>query len=434
MLRDIYNALIVWKEHPLRKPLILRGARQVGKSWLVQQFGKTFRSFVELNFEKEKGAKVLFSGDIQVPKLLEKLSLYSGRKIVPAETLLFLDEIQECPEAIGYLRYFKEECPNLQVIAAGSLIEFALEELGLPVGRVQFLHLYPLSFGEFLVAQNRKDLREHIWTGEADPVFHAHLLDLLQTYMWLGGMPAVVQAWLDHKDAHLCQEIQDEILGAYRQDFSKYAKRRQISHVVQVFESIPLQLGKKFQLSQVDPHTRAQSLKLALFLLEKAGIALPAYHSSGQGLPLGAMKNEKKFKVFFFDIGLAQRILGLDLKSWTIGPMKVVNIGAIAEQLIAQELAAYAFPRTKPQLYYWHRETPSSNAEVDLLFAKEGAVIPVEVKSGTKGGLKSIQLFLDTHPHSPYGLKISEGVFATHGRVREIPLYGVEAWLGVKKS
>lgn len=428
MYRDLLLELNAWRQHPLRKPLILRGARQVGKSWLVREFGKSFSSFVEINFEKEKDAKTFFAGDIKVDELLERLSLYSGKKIVPGETLLFLDEIQDCENAITALRYFKEELQELHVIAAGSLVEFALEKIGTPVGRIQFLYLHPLSFGEFLLALGKTDFRECIKTGRVNPVIHKQILELLKTYMWVGGMPAVVKAWLDHKDAKICQDAQDEIIGTYRQDFSKYARKRQIDNVAMVFDAIPRQLGGKFKYSHVDAHANQQSIKQALYLLEKAGIALPAYHSPGQGVPLGASRNEKKFKIFFFDVGLAQRILGLDLKNWVVSPLKVVNVGAIAEQLVAQEFVAYSFSKSKPELYYWHRESPSSNAEVDLLFTKGNMVVPVEIKSGQKGGLKSMQVFLNSHPHSKYGLKIFEGEFSSHGNIRELPLYGLESW------
>ena len=429
MHRDLLIKFNAWRIHPLRKPLILRGARQVGKSWLVREFGKNFSSFVEINFEKEKETKSFFSGDINIKELLERLSLYSGKKIIAGETLLFLDEIQDCENAVTALRYFKEDMPGLHVIAAGSLIEFALEKIGTPVGRIQFFYLYPMSFGEFLVALERNDLRSCILSGKVEPVIHKQLLDLLKTYMWLGGMPAVVKAWLEHRDAKICQEAQDEIIETYRQDFSKYARKRQVENVAVVFDAIPRQLGGKFKYSNVGSQTNQQPIKQALALLEKAGIALPAYHSSGQGIPLGVAINEKKFKIFFFDVGLSQRILGLDLKRWVVTPLKVLNAGAIAEQLVAQEFVAYTFTKSKPELYYWHRESPSSNAELDLLFTKGNSVIPAEIKSSRKGGLKSMQIFLKSHPNSKYGLKISEAEFSSHDNIREIPLYGLESWV-----
>lgn len=429
MKRDFIKDLESWKGEVTRKPLLLRGARQVGKSWLVHAFSKSFSNFIEINFEKDKSAKTLFAGDVRIPQLLERLSLYAGGKIVAGQTLLFLDEIQECEEALTVLRYFKEESPELHVIAAGSLVEFALAKLGLPVGRIQFLHLYPLSFGEYLDAVGREDLRCHLFNQEVHGAIHSQLLDFLKTYLWLGGMPAVMEAWLSHKDVQLCQRLQDEILQAYRQDFLKYAKQKQVDHVVQVFESIPAQLGRKFVYSHINPHLRAQELAKALQLLEMAGIALSAYHTSAQGLPLGAAKNEKRSKVFFFDVGLAQRLLGLDMRVWVLGELTVTNIGAIAEQFVAQELAAYAPPHLKAELFYWHREAATSNAEVDFVVVHGRKIVPVEVKSGIQGGLKGLRLFMASHPASIQGVKISEHPFASHDNLREVPLYGIEAWI-----
>jgi predicted AAA+ superfamily ATPase len=429
MKRDLSNDLIAWKTSPLRKPILLRGARQVGKSWLVRELGKSFDFFVEINFERDQKTSRLFDADLHVTAILEKLSLYCGQKIVTGKTLLFLDEIQECENALRALRYFKEDCPELHVIAAGSLIDFALEKLGIPVGRVQFFYLHPLSFGEFLTNSNREDLRQHIHAKKADPIFHETLLELLKTYMLLGGMPAVVDSWLNHKDISLCQMLQDEIITSYKQDFNKYARRHQLEHVTKIFESIPQHLGNKFKFSNIDEDIRAYPLKQAMLLLEKAGIALLCFHTSGQAQPLGAGKDEKKFKVFFFDIGLAQKLLGLNLSEWAVTPIKVSNVGALAEQLVAQEFVAYTSHHSPPELFYWHRENRGSNAEVDFLFLKNNMIIPVEVKSGIKGGLKSMKVFLAAHKNSKFGLKISEGNFNMTPEMEEIPLYGVEAWI-----
>ncbi|MDR3491913.1 MAG: ATP-binding protein [Gammaproteobacteria bacterium] len=429
MRRDLLIHLESWKSHPLRKPLIIRGARQVGKSWLVNEFGKQFETFITINFEKSPEVNQFFEGGIRIPELLEKLSLYTGEKIIPGKTLLFFDEIQECEKALVALRYFKEEHPELHVIAAGSLLDFTIEKLGVAVGRVQFLYLHPLSFGEFLMVQGREDLRKFIVEQSNDLVIHGLLIDYLKIYFWLGGMPAVVDGWLRFKDVKICSELQDEIIQSYKQDFQKYARKHQIDHVEKMFEAIPQQLGRKFKYTDVDSDTRSAPLKDALMLLLKAGIAHIVYHSSGQAQPLGATKDLKKFKVFYFDIGLAQRILGLDLKEWVIQPLEVRHIGAIAEQFVAQEYIAYTSVKSPPELYYWHREEKRSNAEVDFLFLKNGMVVPVEVKAGSRGGLKSLAIFLETHLNSTLGLKISESQYDTQSKIQNIPFYGVEAWI-----
>ena len=426
MKRDLIQQLNEWRADPLRKPLILRGARQVGKSWLIDEFAKSFPSFVKINFEKQPEAASFFEGDINIPKLLEKLHLYTGKKIIPGETLLFLDEIQVCERAIITLRYFKEELPQLHVIAAGSLIDFTLKNIGMPVGRVQFLYLHPLSFGEFLTAIGKQELRDYLKRGNIDPVIHQQTLEDIKTYFWLGGMPAVVSAWLAHRDLQTCLNLQDEIISTYKQDFEKYSKGRLIDKVEIVFNSVPEHLGEKFVYTKIDADLRAYVFKEALDCLKKAGIIHIVYHSSAQGVPLAAGKDNKRFKVFFFDIGLAQRLLGLDLKQWMTTPLNVKHIGAIAEQFVAQEYIAYTSIKQPGELYYWHREERSSNAEVDFLFLLNGKIVPIEVKSGKSGTLKSLQLFLTLHSHSTWGIKISEQTLSKHYPLVSAPFYDIE--------
>ncbi|MBA3816803.1 MAG: ATP-binding protein [Parachlamydiaceae bacterium] len=426
MQRDHLKFLKDWRNDPIRVPLLIRGARQVGKSWLVSLFGKEFSSYIEVNFEKDKRVHALFPSHISLEKTLEQLQVYTQKKIIPGKTLLFLDEIQECPDAIRYLRYFKEELPELHVIAAGSLLEFTLEKLGMAVGRVDYLFLYPLSFMEFLTANQRDDLRQNIERENIDPATHAVILDYLRNYMWLGGMPAVVDIWLSHKDSSLCQRVQDRIIKTYIDDFQKYAKSHQVEHIGHVFSSIPKQLGKKFKYIKVDPDAKTYPIKQALHLLNKAGITYQCFHTAAQSYPLGAEVDEKKFKVFFFDIGIAHRILGLDLSEWVTHPMEVELFGFSAEQLVAQELISYSEPSQKGELYYWHSESSTSNAEVDFITIHNKKIIPVEVKSKIKGGMKSLNVFLSKHHKSPYGIKISEGMFGKHDHLCEIPLYGVK--------
>jgi len=431
MKRDFLIHLREWRTHPYRKPLIIRGARQVGKSWVVEEFGKQFPYFISINFEENQPAQDIFSGDLDVNQLLEKLSLYAHQKIIPGETLLFFDEIQECPNAIRALRYFKEKRPELHLIAAGSLLDFILEKIGLPVGRVQFMYLYPLSFSEFLTVNNRDDLREYILKQQIDPVIHQKILEYLRHYFWLGGMPAVVHAWLERRDPKLCHEIQDEILDAYQQDFHKYTSERQIPYLNKVFASIPKQLGNKFKFAHVENDIHSLPLKEALSLLNKAGIAHYCYHTSAHRQPLNAEMDEKKFKVFFFDIGLAQRLLGLDTRTWLGTSFKVENMGAITEQFVAQEFLAYHEVKRRLQLHYWHREARGSNAEVDFIIQKDGQIIPIEVKSAKDGRMRSLHLYLESHPDAPYGVKIAEHLFSQHNRIQEIPLYGIESWYKV---
>lgn len=428
MKRDRMKDLMAWRNDPRRKPLLIRGCRQVGKSWLIREFGKQFEIFIEINFEKNKTIHPYFAGDLKIDAILEKLSLYTGTKIIPGKTLIFFDEIQSCEGALQSLRYFKEDKPELHVIAAGSLLDFALNKIGIAVGRFQFMHLYPLSFGEYLSVIGLEHLREFLFKQENDPVASSQLLAELKNYMWLGGMPAVVDEWIANHDPKTCHYAQDEIIESYRIDFHRYAKQHEIPHVAKVFERIPALLGKKFIYSHVDEHARSQEIKNALQLLETAGIALPCYHTAAQQPPLGAMQDDKKFKIYYFDIGIAQRLLGLDVKQWLFNPIPLANQGDIAEQFVAQEILAYSDFHKRASLYYWHREAKSSNATVDFVISKNGDIIPVEVKSAAKGRMKSMHLFLESHPNSSFGLKISTGGFAKHNNLVEIPLYGMEGW------
>lgn len=429
MHRDAIIDLENWATSPQRKPLLVRGARQVGKSWLIDTFGKQFDFYLKINFEKERAVHQIFEGDLIADRILDELSLYANKKIQPGKALLFFDEIQECENAIKSLRYFKEDCPNLHVIAAGSLIHFKLKTVGMPVGRVQYLYLNPLSFSEFLTATGQDDLRKALLSMHINTTLHTVLFDLLKTYLWVGGMPAAVESWLTYKDVAKCHDIQDEIIQTYYDDFVKYARKNQIPLVEKVFKSIPAQLGKKFKFSHIDQDIRSLYLKNSLDLLEKAGIAHICYHTSAHQIPLGAEIDDKKFKVFFFDTGLAQRILGLDMKKWVLTPIKVNNIGAIAEQFVAQELAAYSPTNKKTQLYYWHRENTTSNAEVDFILEHSGLIIPVEVKSSARGHLKSLHQYLETHPNVAHAVKIADVHFSTTNKILDIPLYGIESFI-----
>jgi len=428
--RAALYALKMWRDHPLRKPLLLRGARQVGKSYLVRQFGLEFDHFIEINFEKDKQIKQLFMGSLAPQLLIQNIAGYVNKPIIPGKTLLFFDEIQECEEAILALRYFKEELQELHVIAAGSLVDFKLNKIGIPVGRLQFLYLYPLSFAEYCEVTDHKILfQQSKQSLKLEGALHDKLLAAVKNYCWIGGMPAAVDAWITHSNFVYCQEIQDEILLSYRQDFNKYAKDHQIPHLERVFSNIGQQLGQKYKYTSVDPDVRAVSLREALTLLEMAGVVHRVYHSSAQGLPLASGMDEKRFKVYFFDVGLIQRLLGTGVKEWLLKSLSIKHIGGMAEQFVHQEYIAYTAQHTPPSLYYWHRETKQSNAEVDFLFVRDSTIVPVEVKSGRFGHMKSLKLFLESHTHSPYGLKISESNETDFETMHSIPFYSIQEWL-----
>jgi len=423
--RLIEKELIAWKDTKFRKPLLLRGARQVGKTYVAQQLGKQFPSFVEINLEESPDARIIFEKDLDAHRIIRDLSLFMHMPI-----MLFIDEIQVVPQAITALRYLYEKIPALHVIAAGSLLDFAIEQVGIPVGRVESLYLYPMSFVEFLISTGsdiiaQEITRHNIKELMTEPI-HNKILSMLGEYIAIGGMPGVVQCWIETKDPARCFALHHALIDTYRQDFVKYAKKHQIKYVDLVFNTIPQQLGRKFRYSAIEGDYRKRELSPALDLLITAGIAHKVTHSSGHGIPLGAGVDPQCYKIIFLDVALAQALLGLDLESWFLNPaQQFINKGELIEAFIGQELLAYANPHAKSNLYYWQRNAPSSTAEVDYLIQKGEFIIPIEVKSGSGATLRSLHAFLESHPHSPYGLRFSTNNYSKHGNIVSLPLYGV---------
>ena len=427
MDRDITNSLIEWKEKVKHKPVILRGARQVGKTTIIRQLGKMFESFIEINFEESLDLPTLFEGNLDPNEITQNLENYLNLKIVDGKTLLFLDEIQYCPRAILALRYFYEKRPNLHIIAAGSLLDFELEKISFPVGRVDFYYLYPLSFGEYLDALGKKSLRKELLSNRAlaTPI-HKQLLGYLRDYTITGGMPEVVSEFISTGDLIECQNIQSSIIETFMADFSKYAKRHQIKYLTTIFNAIPSQLGRKLKFSNISKLYKSRDLGEALTLLELAGLLIKVHHSSSNGIPLEHEKDHKKFKVIFFDVGLAMRILRVPLQELIINDdITLVNEGALAEQLVGQEILAYSSCRERAHLYYWHRESKSSNAEVDYVTEKGRDIIPIEVKSGLRGTTRSLNLFCDEKKPA-YALCLSREEPSTKGLINYTPLYNIE--------
>jgi predicted AAA+ superfamily ATPase len=431
MRRDLEKELLRWKDQNERLPLLLRGARQVGKSYLVKDFGeKEFESFVEINFDYEPQTKLCFSS-LDPHEILNKIRLLKGVNITAGKTLLFLDEIQECPEAIMALRYFYEKIPDLHVIGAGSLLEFVFhkENFRMPVGRVQYLFLKPLSFGEFLVSAGYESLREHLKTVTVekpiDEVLHQQLLKLLRQYFLIGGMPKVVDTYLRSKDINAAQKMQTVILTTYQDDFGKYAGPLDIRYINTLFVRIPRLVSQRFYYKDVDPELRARELKMALEKLREAGIVYKSHAVSASGIPLGAQINEKEFKLFFLDVGLVNRASGLGADIFLENDVILVNRGAIAEQFVAQELIAYGDPYLASELYWWSREKTGSSAEVDFIIAQDTRLFPIEVKAGKIGRLRSLKIFLE-EKESEFGIRLSQNHLEVEDKVLTIPLYMIE--------
>lgn len=398
--RIIDQKLLEWKDSPRRKPLLIRGARQVGKSSAVRQFGKCFKYFVEINLERKPSIRQLFTKDIDVKRTCEGISATLGIPILPGETLLFIDEIQVSQEAIMSLRYFKEDYPELHVIAAGSLLEFTLEELpSFGVGRIRSLYMYPFSFDEFLLAQG-KDLTldyKHKATSDS-PVpeaVHNELVEQLKTFYLVGGMPAAVTEWIESKSYLECAHVHNDILDTYQDDFSKYKSRISPVLLRKVLRSVALQAGSKFVFRQVDSELHSTTIRDALHLLTLAGLIKPVVHTDGNGLPLGAEANDSYTKYLFLDLGLMQTMLNIQAAEVLLASeVDFVNKGAASEMFAGLELMKAHDCFQKAEMYYWQNLNRGANAEIDYLEAKEGKVLPIEVKASTRGSMQSLWLFM----------------------------------------
>jgi predicted AAA+ superfamily ATPase len=428
--RHIDNDLVAWKELKKRKPLLLRGARQVGKSSAVKEFSKQFDYFIEINFDENVSIRELFSKNLLPQQICDEISLIYDTPVIPGQTLLFFDEIQACIPAISSLRYFYERMPELHLIAAGSLLEFALQELpSFGVGRVRSLFLYPFSFDEYLEAVNENGLRKAIQKGNPDeplsgPV-HQKLIQHLIRFILIGGMPEVIATYAGGGSLLDCQQVLDDLILSLYDDFSKYKSRIPSARLQEVFSSVVRQTGGKFVLSQADTNANGQQVKESLNLLELAGIIYPVTHTSANGIPLAAEMNTKFRKYLIYDAGILQRFLRLDFSQFLLNDSILqINKGALAELFIGLELLKSAPSSNPTQLYYWQREKKGSEAEVDYVIQDNMSIIPIEVKSGTKGSMQSLFQFL-SEKNSSYGIRTSLENFGNLPQIKIYPLYAI---------
>lgn len=400
MYRFAIEYLKKWKIRKNRKPLIIRGARQVGKSYLINMFASVeFKSLIEINFEKEKEIASYFDqSDPQ--ETIRLLALHFGEDIIEGETLLFLDEIQASPEILAKLRYFYEKIPNLHIIAAGSLLEFVLEEheFSMPVGRIEYLHLGPMTFMEFLLACGKNKLFDFLKNCNLKTEFpksiHKKLMDLVKSYIVIGGMPESIQTFIDTESYLDCDHIKDSILATYKDDFNKYKKNVNQKHIITVFEALPNIVGNKLKFVNISRELRSENISKSIHLLTLAKIYYLVYHSSCNGVPLGAEVNRKFCKPLFIDVGMLLSICQmnmLDIKN--VSDLTLINSGQICEQFVGQHLLYRQLFYKEPYLYYWIREKNTSNAEVDYVISLGTQIIPIEVKSGKTGSLKSLHQF-----------------------------------------
>lgn len=405
--RPIDALLLEWKNSANRKPLLLRGARQVGKSWTVEHLGETFDYFIEVNFEKRPEMLDVFQKIHDVHELASSLGMYYNTPVIPGRTLLFLDEIQKSADAIQSLWSFNEDYKELHVVAAGSLLEFALQDLpSFGVGRIRSLFVYPFSFDEFLVAEGKADwVKAKQGASTEKPLLEPLYNDLVQhfrTFLMVGGMPASVAAWITTHDYSQCQAELDDIQLTYYDDFPKYAKKVDTTLLRNTLQSVVMQIGDKFTYSEVDGGYRAEEVKKALKLLCDAGIIKRVSYTSGNGLPLGAEVNDKFRKYIYLDSGLLLRILDLDfggarqLTEMIIAGTAedLVNKGGLAEMVLGWELVKYNTPRTQHDLFYWENTAEGTRSEVDYIIARDLKVLPIECKAGTSGKMKSLYEFM----------------------------------------
>jgi hypothetical protein len=428
MKRALTDALIEWKKRPSRMSLIVRGARQVGKTFCIEEFGKQhFDSFVSLNLEYRPEFIRCFES-LDPKEILNRIHLLTGQNVIPGKTLLFIDEIQMSKEAILAMRYFKEMMPELHVIGAGSLLEFTLHDtdFNFPVGRVEFMYLHPLSFAEFLLANQQSPSLEFLKTTSVKTpppdVVHDQLLKLVRHYFFLGGMPAVVDAYTQRQTLAEAELLQGAILDTYRSDFGKYAKKAEHKTLSLFFERAPSVVAKHFKFSKISQDIRSKDLRIALDQLCSAGLVSRVHATDASGVPLRFRMKENKFKLLFLDIGLLQRAHQVDSKEFLEKDLIQINEGALAEQFVGQELLACAKFTEEKRLYFWEREARGSSAEVDYVVNLESKIVPIEVKSSSTGRLRSLRRFME-EKKCEIGVQISEAPLTFEKGILSIPFY-----------
>lgn len=425
MERFIEKKLLSWKESARRKPIILRGARQVGKTFSVKSFAdKHYKTTLTIDFEKERELHSLFDASLDPTTIKQSLEIIKKTKIVPRETLLFFDEIQSCPRAIMALRYFYEEMNEIHIIAAGSLLEFSLSTISFPVGRVQFLNMYPMTFAEFLMATGNDTAVEIIQEKpqkRPDPI-HESLLNDLRTFFLIGGMPESVKTYIETGTVTESFDVHQELIASFQDDFSKYAPQADKHCLWEVFKNVARHTGNQIKYTHLSQSFSSPTIKKAFETLLKSQIIKKIPSIGNPTPPHHLSKSLKKFKAQLIDIGLWQQLNGIsDFLDLAQSDLSNIYRGALAEQFVGQELI-YA---KDGEVCYWARDKKGSNAEVDFLITRDGVPYPIEVKSGKSGTLKSMHMVLDSFPICPQGFVFSTRPFERleAQKLTFIPLY-----------
>lgn len=427
MIRDSLDALLKWKNSNYRKPLILRGARQTGKTWLLKEFGRTvFNKMVYVNFEETLALQDLFLADFDITRIITTISIFTNTPIDSQDTLIVFDEIQAAQKGLMSLKYFCENAPEFYVIAAGSLLGMGLHSnLSFPVGKVNFLDLRPMSFSEFLSALGEDSLAGAVTKQDWGilPIFHAKLNEYLRYYFFTGGMPEVVKIFAETRNWELVRQTQNQILHSYEGDFSKHAPVEIVPRIRMVWQSIPAQLAKenkKFIFGIIRKGARAKVFELAIQWLIDGGLILKSHRVSKPGMPLIAYQDLSAFKLFLHDVGLLGAMAGLNVRTLIEGDKVFTEFkGALAEQFVMQQL------RLKSESYigYWTNER--STTEVDFVVQEEGEIIPIEVKSGENTKSKSFRQFCDKYQPSK-AVRATLLPYKKEDWMTNIPLYGIQ--------
>jgi predicted AAA+ superfamily ATPase len=426
MFRKSLDDLLNWKKSKTRKPLIIRGARQVGKTWLMKEFGKThYEKVAYINFDNNERMESLFNGNLDIERIITALQIETGIKIGAENTLIIFDEVQEVPRALTSLKYFCENAPEYHIIAAGSLLGVALHPgTSFPVGKVEFLDLYPLNFLEFLSAMDNEALVELLISKDFSLItsFKGKYIDLLKQYYYIGGMPAVVASFLEDADYRKVRQLQKEILMAYEQDFSKHAPNEAVPRIRMLWSSTPAQLAKenrKFVYGLIRQGARAREYELAMTWLIDCGLIYKIGRVTKPDMPLMAYQDFNAFKLYILDVGLLGAMSDLNLKSLLEGNNLFEEFkGALTEQYVLQQLIA----SREVTPYYWSAE--KATAEIDFIFQSDMNIVPLEVKAAENLQAKSLKSYCQKY-HPKYAIRTSMSDYRQEEWLSNVPLYAI---------
>ncbi len=427
MKRYAMDKLVYWKNKRNRKPLILKGARQVGKTWLMKEFGKKcFKNTAYINFDSDVRMRRIFEEDYDIQRIIRMINIETGERIIPEETLIIFDEVQEAPKAISSLKYFCENAPEYAVVSAGSLLGVAIHEgVSFPVGKVESLNMYPMSFREFLTAMGEEALADIIEEKDYQALntFSDKYINWLKLYYFVGGMPEAVNDYAECGDVTSVRDIQKQILELYENDFSKHTPNDELARIRMVWNSIPLQLAKenkKFFFGQIRKGARAKDFELAIEWLQDCGLAGKVYRVEKPGIPLKAYTDFSAFKIYLLDVGLLGAMSDLDARSILEKNELFTEFkGALTEQYVYQQIIS----ETEYTPYYF---SASSHTEIDFLIQKEGQVIPLEVKAEENVKAKSLKAYFNKY-NPPYAVRTSMMDYRKEEWMVNIPLYAISS-------